>query len=93
MSPLANLLSLPRSKNAIAQPWFPIRPVLPILWTYSSISMGRSKLITILTSAISNPRAAIAVAIKTGAFPDLKSLKAHSRSSWDRSLKTKQNQA
>ena len=39
-------------------PRFPTRPVRPILCTYSSMSLGRSKLITCFTLGISNPLAA-----------------------------------
>ena len=53
-------------KNAVAQPVLPARPVRPIRCTYSSISDGRSKLITWRTFGISNPRAATAVATKIG---------------------------
>merc|ERR1719471_312238 len=34
--------SAPPSKNDVALPTFPTLPVLPILWTYSSIWLGRS---------------------------------------------------
>jgi hypothetical protein len=39
-------------------PRLPTRPVRPMRWTYSSISPGRSKLMTCLTWGISRPRAA-----------------------------------
>lgn len=39
-------------------PRLPTRPVRPMRWTYSSMSPGRSKLITCFTCGISSPRAA-----------------------------------
>lgn len=39
-------------------PRFPTLPVLPILWTYSSMSLGKSKFTTWRTLGISNPLAA-----------------------------------
>ena len=45
-------------KNDVANPVWPTRPVRPIRWTYSSISLGISKLITCFTFGISKPRAA-----------------------------------
>lgn len=39
-------------------PRFPTRPVRPMRWTYSSMSLGRSKLMTCFTLQISRPRAA-----------------------------------
>lgn len=39
-------------------PRFPTRPVRPIRWTYSSMSLGRSKLITCFTLEMSRPLAA-----------------------------------
>lgn len=45
----------------ILLPRFPTRPVRPIRWTYSSMSLGRSKLITCFTLEMSRPRAATCV--------------------------------
>ena len=45
-------------KKEVASPKLPTLPVLPILWTYSSMSLGRSKLTTCLTLEMSRPRAA-----------------------------------
>lgn len=42
----------------VVLPRFPTRPVRPIRWTYSSMSLGRSKLITCFTLEMSRPRAA-----------------------------------
>lgn len=39
-------------------PRFPTRPVRPMRWTYSSMSLGKSKLMTCFTLQISRPRAA-----------------------------------
>ena len=39
-------------------PRFPTRPVRPMRWTYSSMSLGRSKLMTWRTLGMSSPRAA-----------------------------------
>ena len=63
-----------------------MRPVRPILWTYSSISFGRSKFMTCWTFLISSPRAATFVAIRTGQRPFLKSTRASSRSLCNLSL-------
>lgn len=66
-------------------PTLPTRPVRPIRWTYSSISLGKSKLITWRTLGISRPRAATAVATRIGYSPVRKANKASSRSRWVRS--------
>lgn len=39
-------------------PRFPTRPVRPMRWTYSSMSLGKSKLMTCFTLEMSSPRAA-----------------------------------
>lgn len=39
-------------------PRLPTRPVRPMRWTYSSMSLGRSKLMTCFTLEMSRPRAA-----------------------------------
>lgn len=46
------------SKHEKNSPRFPIRPVRPMRWTYSSTSLGRSKFMTCFTCGISKPRAA-----------------------------------
>eukprot|EP00982_Pelagococcus_subviridis_P013127 31222-Pelagococcus_subviridis.AAC.1 len=74
--------SNPGTKNDVAIPSRPARPVRPILWTYeskSSAAVGRSKLTTCATPGTSIPRAATSVATITGAFPDLKLASAASR--------------
>ena len=88
---LAILSSLPRLKKLVAFPLCPMRPVLPILCTNSSISDGKSKLMTCLTLSMSSPRAATLVAISTGHRPFLKSAKASSLSCCRRSLKINEN--
>ena len=45
-------------KNDVARPRFPTRPVRPIRCTYSSMSLGRSKLTTCFTLGMSSPLAA-----------------------------------
>lgn len=55
-------------KNEVARPRFPTRPVRPMRCTYSSISLGKSKLITCFTFEMSSPLAATAVATKLGFF-------------------------
>lgn len=82
----ANPPSTSGSKNDTALPTFPQRPVLPIRWTYSSMSFGRSKFTTCWTSGMSRPRAATEVATRTGHFPERKSVRASSRSLCSRSL-------
>lgn len=76
----ASLSSFPGWKKEVAVPLLPIRPVRPMRCTYSSMSWGRSKLITCFTSGMSRPRAATDVATSTGARPLLKSRSAASRS-------------
>ena len=88
---LAILSSLPRLKKLVAFPLCPMRPVLPILCTNSSISDGKSKLMTCLTLSMSSPRAATLVAISTGHRPFLKSVNASSLSCCRRSLKINEN--
>ena len=88
---LAILSSFPRLKKLVAFPLCPMRPVLPILCTNSSISDGKSKLMTCLTLSMSSPRAATLVAISTGHRPFLKSAKASSLSCCRRSLKVNEN--
>lgn len=45
-------------KNDVANPRFPTRPVRPMRWTYSSMSLGRSKFTTCFTFGMSSPLAA-----------------------------------
>ena len=58
-------------KKLVARPRLPILPVLPILCTYSSMSLGMSKLMTCFTLGMSRPRAATAVATMMGVCPHL----------------------
>ena len=58
-------------KKLVARPRLPILPVLPILCTYSSMSLGMSKLMTCFTLGMSRPRAATAVATMMGVWPHL----------------------
>merc|ERR1719317_105568 len=67
-------------KKEVANPRFPMRPVRPILWTYSSTSPGRSKLMTCFTFGMSKPLAATAVATMMGVWPHLNLLRASSLS-------------
>ena len=72
-------------KNEVASPKLPTLPVRPIRCTYSSMSLGKSKLITCLTFGISNPRAATAVATRIGVRPVRNEFNASSLSRCERS--------
>lgn len=58
----------------------PTLPVRPIRCTYSSMLLGKSKLMTCFTFLMSNPRAATPVATRMFLVPRLKSARASSRS-------------
>lgn len=55
---ISRTLNIPSNWVMANLPRLPIRPVRPIRWTYSSMSDGRSKLMTCLTCGMSKPRAA-----------------------------------